>query len=162
MIYARCTFSCRVSTDLIAHESCLACVPAAQGTRFYFNAKIIFFLLDRSRGRLWDRCRRIGGGLSRRLWRGSIRLCLVLGLCWFDCCRGCFGLLCLGGWLYIGVTDDLHTSLGRSVNEIRDFGHCEPFITGMFINSSKSRTGLLVSEQQDHDLRPSWKTYIVD
>ena len=29
---------------------------------------------------------------------------------------------------------------------------------GSFINCSNSSTGLLVSLQQDHDLRPSWKT----
>jgi hypothetical protein len=32
-------------------------------------------------------------------------------------------------------------------------------LTTMAINSSKSKTGLLTVLQQDHDLRPSWKTY---
>jgi hypothetical protein len=32
-------------------------------------------------------------------------------------------------------------------------------LTAMAINSSKSKTGLLTVLQQDHDFRPSWKTY---
>lgn len=31
--------------------------------------------------------------------------------------------------------------------------------TGRFMNSSKSKTGLFTSWQQDQDLRPSWNTW---
>jgi hypothetical protein len=35
-------------------------------------------------------------------------------------------------------------------------------LTGIERNSSNDRTGLLTSEQQDQDFRPSWKTCIQD
>ena len=158
MICAYGTFTVTYPVDLVANERDAATGMFAYGPNINRNTKIVFFL---NQG--WRRRWGCGDSFYRLIlyWRSFACTCRIN----FLATRfPRFHLkVCGRGWLwgldprsFSGMSFCLCASLHIRACSWRDNKDLESTrLTGIFINSSNSNTGLYTSEQHDQDLRPS-------
>jgi hypothetical protein len=146
MIYTDCALAVSQSIYFIANESGSTTLALANCPRSDGYANVVFLLGIKQWWGNIIRCSVDGGPRY-----GTIELYSGLGSCWIYFGGG-LGLLDLWSRLIFAMLISFGATLRRisSSSKRKRRQH-----TKMHMNSSKLRTGLFTSAQQDHDLRPS-------